>query len=134
MVVLFELKGVNNLPVLLHVHHGPSTIERFIQRLIQMTDFRLSIIGPLPLCVSMVDDEHKSRTFSGRSPLKHLQIALGIAECCDGAVARRFLVRAVVFLVLPVSFLPPVSQVSIVGSRGRPLPGGPRVVHSEKAD
>jgi hypothetical protein len=36
---------------------GPSNSERFIRRLIQMTIFRLSIIGPLPLCVAMMYDE-----------------------------------------------------------------------------
>lgn len=134
MVVLFELKGVNNLSFFLHIYYSPSTIERFVQRLVQMTDFRLSIIGPLPLCVSMVDDEHKSCTFSGRSPRKHLQIALGIAERCDGAAAGRFLVRVVLVVVLPISFLPTVSQVSIMGSRGRPLPGAPAWFTAERAD
>ena len=70
--VLFELKRVNNLPVFLHVHDGPSAVECFVERLVQATNVGLTIIGPLVLCVSMVEDERISCNFSGRTPLYYL--------------------------------------------------------------
>jgi hypothetical protein len=83
MMLLFELKRVNNLPVLLHVHHGPPPVDRFIQRLIQMTNFRFAIIGPFALGIGVADQERQARTLSGSCPLQHLQVAVGVAECGD---------------------------------------------------
>ena len=55
MVSLFPRKDA--LPVFFHVHDRPAIGLRFIEALVELTDRRLTVVGPFALGVRVVDIE-----------------------------------------------------------------------------
>lgn len=62
----------DRLPVFLHVNNCPASNGCFVQRLVELSDLRLSVVGIFALGVGMVDESHESRARTGRRPLQHL--------------------------------------------------------------
>ena len=70
-------------PIRPHVHDDPAVLRRLIKRLVKLSDLRRAIVGVLAFRVGVVHDEPKTRAVTGRRPLKHLQVAIGVAEGHD---------------------------------------------------
>ena len=60
---------------------------RLVERLVELADVRRAVVGPFALGVGVVDEPHEARARSGRGPLEHLLIAVGVAEGEDRAAA-----------------------------------------------
>ena len=60
---------------------------RLVERLVELADVRLAVVGPLALGVGVVDEEAEARAAAGGGPLQHLQVAVGVAEGGDRAAA-----------------------------------------------
>src|SRR5258708_4497722 len=54
------------LPISLHVHHGPIVQGRGVERLVEMTEGRVPIVGVFALRVGVVDDEAKAHATGHR--------------------------------------------------------------------
>src|SRR5277367_571686 len=83
------LRWEDGFPVIPHIHYRPSMLSGLVESLVELTDRRFAIISPFTLCVSVMDVKTESRTCSGKSPLQHLQVAVGVPECSDGAAADK---------------------------------------------
>src|SRR5262245_66297424 len=75
---LFEREDL--LPVSLHVDDRPAPALRLVERLVQPADVRLAVVRPLARVVGVTHDAHEARALAGRCPLKHLLVAVGVAE------------------------------------------------------
>ena len=53
---------------------------RLIERLVELADLRLPVVGVFALGIGVMDDAGEARAGPCRRPLQHLQIAVGIAE------------------------------------------------------
>ena len=84
---LVLLEWIDDLPVVLHVYDCPAFRVRLVEGLVEVTDGGRAIVGPLALCVGVVDEEREPRADARGRPLEHLQVAVGVAECCDGTAA-----------------------------------------------
>jgi hypothetical protein len=71
----------NFFPVALHVDHCPPVDGSSVECLIELPDFRLPIVSIFALGIRVVHDRAKAPSGGFRGPLKHLQIAIGDAEC-----------------------------------------------------
>src|SRR5258708_30098071 len=74
----------NRLPILLHVDDRPALRGRLVQRLVELADLRLPVVGVFALGIGVVHEPHEARAIAGRGPLQHLQIAVGVSECKNG--------------------------------------------------
>src|SRR5262245_13095395 len=53
------VEGKDAGPVLLHVHDRPALRERLVERLVELADVRLPVVGPLAVRVGVVHDPHE---------------------------------------------------------------------------
>src|ERR1044072_7657842 len=80
------IEGENPLPVLLHVDHVPPVHRRGLKRLVKFAKMRLAIVGVFAVCVGVVQNQAKPGAAGAKCrPLQHFEIAVGIAERCNGA-------------------------------------------------
>src|ERR1700735_993235 len=70
----------HRLPILLHVDDGPTLYHRLVERLIELADFGIPIVGVFARRIGMVDEAGEAQPLSRHGPLQHLKIAVGIAE------------------------------------------------------
>src|SRR5262249_52331968 len=96
---LFEREDL--LPVGLHVDDRPAPALGLVECFVQPTDVRRAIVGPLAHVVGVAHDAHEARALAGRCPLKHLLVAVGVAEreerpAADDLLDVHGLARAVV--------------------------------------
>src|ERR1700710_2911716 len=80
-------EGKYFVPVVLHVDDGPSLNLGDIERLIELPDRGLAVVGPFAFCVGVVDEEGEADTAARPGPFEHLQIAVGISESRNRATA-----------------------------------------------
>src|SRR4029078_3877644 len=82
----FECKHV--LPVALHIHNRPVLRFGFVPSLVELSDGRRAVVGPLTRGVCVMDNQPEAfaTTPIGR-PLEHLEVFGGIAEGSDRAPA-----------------------------------------------
>src|SRR5271170_2741060 len=69
-------EGEYDRPVLLNIHHCPLIQRCNVQRLVELSEVRLAIIGVFTFDVRVMNKAHETSTSSRRRPLQHLQIAV----------------------------------------------------------
>src|SRR3954468_19251798 len=77
----FECKHV--LPVALHIHNRPVLRFGFVPSLVELSDGRRAVIGPLTLGVCVMDNQPEAFATPIGRPLEHLEVFVGIAEGSD---------------------------------------------------
>ncbi len=98
------------LPVVFHVDDGPALCLRLVERLVELADRRIAVVGPFAHARRC--DARSARSAAPRRPLRllqHLQVAIGIAE---GTIGRRPICS-----LMPTGLPGPSSMKSISGSR-----------------
>ncbi len=80
-------QGKTTLPLAGHVHDGPAFLPGLVERLVQPSDRRFAVVGPLSFGVGVMDEPHQARPVAGRRPLQHLAIPIRVAKGQDGAAA-----------------------------------------------
>src|SRR5437016_2681222 len=81
------LEWVNDLPIVLHVYNGPAFRRGLVERLVEMADGGLAVVGPFTLGIGVVHDECEAGTAPPSCPLEHLLVAVRVAESSDGTAA-----------------------------------------------
>ena len=84
------LAGENALPVLLHVHDRPALSLGLVECLVEPSDVRGTVVGPLALGVGVVHEAHEARTATRDRPLQHLVVTVGVAESEQRPLANIF--------------------------------------------
>src|SRR4029453_5462135 len=87
--LLLKLKYL--LPFQFHIDHGPALGRRLVETLVEFSDRRCAVVGPLTSGVSVMNIQAETRTRSGTRPFQHLKVTIGVAESCDGPPANEFL-------------------------------------------
>src|SRR6185295_6897987 len=82
------LEGKDRLPVAFHVHDRPAPCGRLVQSLGESSNLGIAVVGPFTIRVGVMHDQTKPRTWAGRRPLKHLQVAVRIAKGSNGPSAN----------------------------------------------
>src|SRR5262249_45820671 len=80
----------NGLPVLLHVHDCPALSLGLVECLVEPSDVRGTVVGPLALGVGVMHEAHEAQTAAGGCPLQHLVVAVGVAESKQRPPANKF--------------------------------------------
>src|SRR5215510_6933645 len=71
---------IDDVPVVLHAHDSPPLRHGFIPTFAELLQLVGTVIGVFARRVVMVNEHRETRSASGRCPLEHLQIAVGIAK------------------------------------------------------
>src|SRR5450631_3803050 len=77
---LFASERKYFFPIVLHVHDNPARRRSCVKRLIEFSDGRLAIVGPFPFGVGVMNEKAKASTARTCRVLKHLHVAIGVAE------------------------------------------------------
>src|ERR1700674_3969181 len=73
-------RGEDGLPIVLHVNHGPAFGSRLVERLVELADIGVPVIGLFAHRVGMMHEPHEAEVLADSSPFQHLLVAVGIAE------------------------------------------------------
>src|ERR1700674_1430927 len=73
-------RGEDGLPIVLHVNHGPAFGSRLVERLVELADIGVPVIGVFAHRVGMMHEPHEAEVLADSSPFQHLLVAVGIAE------------------------------------------------------
>src|SRR4051812_6292475 len=75
----------NRFPVVLHVDNSPAFGHCYVEGDIKFADRGRTVVSPFPLGVGVVHEQSEADAAASLGPLKHLQVAVRVAECCNGA-------------------------------------------------
>jgi hypothetical protein len=81
------VKRKDAIPIVLHVHDGPSVHSRGVQSLIELAKIGVSVIGVFAPGVSVMDDETESHCTGSSCPLKHLEVPIRVTKRGDRPLA-----------------------------------------------
>src|SRR5215471_3396971 len=101
MVVPSVVERKDSLPIGFHADDNPFLRHGLVERLVELADRRLPVVGELALGVVVVHEEHQAPARPRLGELQHLQVAVRVAErgyrpAADRAVDAHRLARAVV--------------------------------------
>ena len=71
----------------LHVDNRPAVDRRGVERLVEVPEMRIAVVGIFALGIGVMHKKAKARRRPPRRPLQHLEIAVGIAEGGDRTAA-----------------------------------------------
>jgi hypothetical protein len=75
--VAFERE--HNLPIELHVDDGPAFGVGLVERFVELSNVRLSVVSPFAVGIGMMHDADEARAFTCSSPLQ-MVVAIGVSE------------------------------------------------------
>jgi hypothetical protein len=81
------LEGEDFVPVVFHTDDGPAFGVGFVEGFVEFTDQGCAVIGVLASGVGVVDEKHETWAEASGCSLKHLLVAVGVAEGGNGALA-----------------------------------------------
>src|SRR4029079_18900442 len=70
----------DRLPIVLHVDHGPAFGRRLVERLVELADVGLAVVGIFAHRVGVMHQPHEAQALAERGPFQHLLVAVGVAE------------------------------------------------------
>jgi hypothetical protein len=66
----------NGFPIIFHAHHRPAPRQRPVERLVELAERRVAVVGSLALGIGVMDEAHETGSASRCRPLQHLLVAV----------------------------------------------------------